>query len=307
MNIEGARPGPLELAAMRLVLAPWKRLTAPRFYGLTHVPTDRPVLLAGNHTVMGLLDAPLMVLGLRERRGIVVRSLGDHLHFRIPGWRLLLERGGVVEGTPENCHALMRGGETILVFPGGGREVFKRKGEKYRLLWGERLGFVRLAIEHGYPIVPFGAVGAEECFDILLDAGDVLAVPLLGRLLTRLVPRIDELPPLVRGIGPTPLPRPERFYFAFGPAIETRRFAGRHRDAVLCAAVRDQVRRAVEMEIAFLLAERRRDPERTVVTRALRWLGVSPGGTPDVVRGADVADGEPSAAIQRPRLIALAG
>lgn len=163
--------------------------------------------------------------------------------------------------------------ETILVFPGGGREVFKRKGEKYRLLWGDRLGFARLAIEHGYPIVPFGAVGAEECFDILVDAGDVLAIPLLGRLLARIVPRADELPPLVRGIGPTALPRPERFYFAFGAPIETRRFAGGHGDEELCAAVRDQVRGAVETEIAFLLGERRRDPERSVVTRAFRWLG----------------------------------
>jgi hypothetical protein len=35
----------------------------------------------------------------------------------------------------------------VLVYPGGGREVAKRKGEKYQLLWKERVGFARLAIE----------------------------------------------------------------------------------------------------------------------------------------------------------------
>jgi 1-acyl-sn-glycerol-3-phosphate acyltransferase len=275
-----APPHRLETAAARLALAPWTWLTGPRFYGLRHLRKDRPALLVGNHTVMGLVDAPLMVLGILRRRGIAIRSLGDHVHFRIPGWRALLAHWGVVEGTPEACRALMRRRETILVFPGGAREVFKRKGEKYRLLWGDRLGFVRLAVEHGYPIVPFGAVGAEECFDILLDAGDVLATPLVGALLQRFVPRIDELPPLVRGLGPTPLPRPERFYFAFGSPIETCRLVGRQDDAVLCAAVRDQVRAAVEGRIAFLLAERHCDPDRALVARMLHRLGGRSGAPP---------------------------
>jgi hypothetical protein len=168
-------------------------------------------------------------------------------------------------------HAHARG----RVFPGGGREVFKRKGEKYRLLWGDRLGFVRLAIEHRYPILPFGAVGAEECFEILVDAGDVLATP-LGPLLERLVPRIAELPPLVRGLGPTPLPRPQRFYFAFGAAIETAAIDGRAGDDALCRAVREEVRRAVEARVAFLLRMRERDAGRGLLARALGLLGRAP-------------------------------
>lgn len=268
-NLEWSLPRPIELAALRLVFASWTWLTSPRFYGLEHLRPGRPALLVGNHTVMGLLDAPLMVLGLFERRGIVVRSLGDHLHFRIPGWRTLLAHYGVVEGTRESCRSLMCAGATVLVFPGGAREVFKRKGEKYRLIWGDRLGFVRLAVEHGYPIIPFGAVGAEECFDILLDAGDVLATPLIGSLLARFVPRVDEMPPIVRGIGPTPLPRPERFYFAFGAPIETARFIGLQGDDVVCRTLRDDVRASVEAQIAFLLRTRHGGVERRMSAREL--------------------------------------
>jgi len=216
-----------------------------------------------------VLDVPLMVLAILERRGVFVRPLGDRVHFHIPGWRDLLRLFGTVEGTPENCRALMRARATILVFPGGGREVFKRKGEQYRLLWGDRTGFVRLAIEHGYPIVPFAAVGAEECYDILLDAGDVLRLPPPLRFL----PRSDEMPPLVRGVGPSLLPRPQRFYFHFGQAIETRHLAGMYQDERVCLALREQVRAAVEAGLAFLLSERAHDPERRFLPRLVRQLG----------------------------------
>jgi len=76
---------------------------------------------------MGVLDVPLMLLGLHERTGVLVRPLGDHIHFQIPVWRDLLARFGTVDGTRENCEALMRAGESILVLPGGAREVFKHR------------------------------------------------------------------------------------------------------------------------------------------------------------------------------------
>nr|HMS80226.1 hypothetical protein [Burkholderiaceae bacterium] len=36
----------------------------------------------------------------------------------------------------------MRAGESVLVFPGGGREVFKHKGERYHLIWKNRPGYL---------------------------------------------------------------------------------------------------------------------------------------------------------------------
>jgi hypothetical protein len=70
----------------------------------------------------------------------------------------------------------------VLVFPGGAREVFKRKGEAYRLIWKERIGFVQMAAAHGYPIVPFASVGADEAYDIEFDAADLMRSP-IGTLL----------------------------------------------------------------------------------------------------------------------------
>lgn len=256
-------PVPAAIALARRALAPWRWLTAPRVSGIENVPLDQPVLFAGNHTLMGLLDVPVMLLELYDRVGIWPRPIGDHVHFAIPGWRDLLAAFGTVEGTRERCRALMRAGESILVFPGGAREVFKRRGERYRLLWDGRTGFARLAIEHGYAIVPFSAVGAEECYDILVDAGD------LRRLVPgfRSIPRSDEAPPLVRGMGPTLIPRPQRFYFRFAPPIETRGLSDLGERA--CGSVQGRVRAAVDAGIAELLRERDHDPARSIVRRLL--------------------------------------
>jgi 1-acyl-sn-glycerol-3-phosphate acyltransferase len=271
MAVRRRRPSAGEIATARALLAPWRWVTAPSFFHVERVPRSRPVLLVGNHTLMGLLDVPLMVLELLERREVFPRALGDHIHFRIPGWRDLLAEFGTVEGSRESCAALMRARETILVFPGGAREVFKRKGESYTLQWGDRSGFARLAVEHGYTILPFAALGADDCFDILFDAGDLLATP-LGRLIERVVPRAKEMPPLVRGIGPLPLPRPQRFYFHFGKPIETGGVAGRHEDAAVCAAVRNETRAAIERGLRFLERKRADDPDKGLVARALEDL-----------------------------------
>jgi hypothetical protein len=80
---------------------------------------------------MAHLMRPLMLLGLYQHKGVFLRSLGDHIHFKIPLWRNLLWDNGCVAGTPQNCQQLMEAKEHILVFPGGGREVMKNKGEEY--------------------------------------------------------------------------------------------------------------------------------------------------------------------------------
>ncbi len=271
----GHHPSDLEIAAARLVFEPWRLLTSPRFSGTSRVPRDRPVLFVGNHTLMGVLDVPLMLLGLHERTGLVVRSLGDHLHFQVPLWRDLLTRFGTVDGTRANCEALMRTGESVLVFPGGAREVFKHKGEQYHLIWKNRVGFAALAIAHGYPIVPFAAVGAEECYDILVDSDELRGMP-FGPLLEWLTPRADELPPLVAGLGL--LPRPQRFYFRFEDPIETTPWRGRHGDQAACLELRAEVAHAIEHGIAALHRSQRRDPEARLGVRLVRELA---GRTPD--------------------------
>lgn len=236
----------------------------PEFLGLWEVDLSRPALFVGNHTLHGLSDAPLMIEHLYTHYGVMLRGLGDRGHFKVPGWGQFLERHGMVLGTPENCAALMKSGQSVLVFPGGGREVMRRKGEAYRLIWKQRAGFARLAIEHGYDIIPFGSVGPDESWKILVDANDVMESRPWKWLAARtkiedLTRGGDMLPPISRGLGPTMFPRPQRFYFGFGSRLETRHLEGRVDDKAAVWAVREQVARAVEGQIARLIRYRNED------------------------------------------------
>ncbi len=231
------------------------------------------MLFVGNHTLMGVLDVPLMMDGLWQKKAIGIHALGDHLHFGMPGWRDLVQSFGVIEGSPENCRRAMAEGKSLMVFPGGAREVMKRKTEKNKLVWGSRCGFARMALESGYTIVPFASVGADDCFDVLLDGDDLLNSP-VGPLIERFHPRIDFLPPVLRGVGVSPLPRPERFYFYFGEPIEAdpERLGGDHGDPDACMRLRYQVQAAVEAGLAALLELREHDPQRSVQNRFRREI-----------------------------------
>jgi 1-acyl-sn-glycerol-3-phosphate acyltransferase len=250
------------IAPIVKLLAPLRRLIKPKFYGIEHVP-KRGALLVGNHTLYGLLDILLLYAELCERE-IVPRALADHAHFRVPGVRQLMAASGAVPGTRANTRELMGRGELILVFPGGGREVTKRKGEQYQLIWKNRLGFAVMAIEKGYPIIPFAAVGTEHSMDILMDADNPLMAP--ARALFKSVLGTPDTPPIVRGIGLSPIPRPERLYYWFGEPIPTDSYAG-VADEANAHEVRSHTANAIEGGIKFLIEEREQDPGRSVVSR----------------------------------------
>lgn len=114
-------------------------------------------------------------------------------------------------------------------------------------------------------------IGADltEADLIGADLSNLLATP-LGSLLTRLAPRADKIPPLVRGIGP--LPRPERLYFHFGRSIDTRPYTGRQHDAGLCMALRERVRGAVERGISAVARRAGPRPQRALRARLVKQL-----------------------------------
>lgn len=268
------KPPPASLLRARTALA--RAYFNPCFMGLETFNPKRPALWVGNHTLYGLLDVPLMIEHIYSQHGILLRGLGDRGHFRLPGWGSILAEAGAVLGSPEHCAALMEAGQHILVFPGGGREVMRRKGEAYQLIWKQRTGFARLAIEHGYDIIPFGSVGPDENFKILLDARDI-SESRLWKLLNQRLPldahtrNGDMIPPLARGLGLSVLPRPQRYYFSFGKRIRTSQFKRDASDSKAVWAIRERVARAVEAEIARLKEYRQGDRKKHW-SALRRWL-----------------------------------
>lgn len=259
-------PSERSIEQLVALLEPLSRIIQPKLYGAENVPSNGS-LLVGNHTIYGFLDLPFMMAEIFKRRRLAIRGLGEHAHYAVPVWRDLLAVGGMVRGTRDNVRALMRARETILVFPGGSREVNKGRGEQYQLLWRERIGFARLAIERDYPIVPFAAVGADDMLDVVIDR----RTPVYGQL-ARLYEKLMgfPMPPVVRGVGLTPVPRPERLYFWFGEPIAPAGFRAGRDDTAAARALRDEVRQAILGGIQFLRDERDRDPNRSLVKRLRR-------------------------------------
>lgn len=270
---------PMSAEQFQLLTAPLRFYFDPVFEGIEKLDPNKPVLLVGNHTIYGVVDVPLLLAEIHRQRGIAVRALADHAHYQIPGWRAMLDRTGGVEGTRENCAKLMEQGEHILVFPGGAREVAKRKDEKYKLVWKKRYGFVHMAVKYGYPIVPFAVVGPDDMVDVVWDANDIVKSP-LGRLLGKtgvfdkngLLRGGDIIMPISRGLGFTGLPRPEKFYFAIGDVIETAPFVGHEDDKAVLEKVRNQTADAIEHLISEQLIKRAQDKKVGIVRRLLNRL-----------------------------------
>jgi len=260
-----ATPSAKSLAPAVKALAPLRRVIKPKVYGIENVP-KRGALLVGNHTLYGVFDVLLWTAELIER-GIMVRGLGEHVLFRVPGSGEILKKFGIVPGTRPNTRELMRRGDLILVFPGGAREVAKRKGERYQLIWKKRLGFAKMAIEGRYPIVPFASLGIEDALDIVLDTDNPLMAPL--RKICEKLLNVEPLP-IVRGIGLTPVPRPERLYFWFGEPISTLEYGG-VADEYNARELRSRTAASIEGGLDFLFDEREKDPDRSLLKRLSPW------------------------------------
>ena len=272
-------PTELEIKICRRLMDPWSTLLDPQFLNMDRIPVEAPgpLLFVGNHTLYGMLDIPHLYLELIDRHGIALRSLGDHAHFRLPGWGQVLEHFGAVDGTPANCDSLLAAGEPVLVFPGGAREVAKRKGEKYTLVWKNRFGFVKLAMRHGCTIVPFAMMGGDDAWDIVWDAEDMQSSPFAGLINAAYealeVPQ-DSMFPIAKGMGPSMLPKPVRLYFSIGEPIDARPWAGRQEDEAGLVELRDRVAEAIYTELDRLAVERKWDPKpslkRRLIDRFLR-------------------------------------
>ena len=234
----------------------------PVFCNLDSLDLTRPALFVGNHNLYAI-DVPLLLDAIQRKHQVHLRALGDRVHLEIPIWRDILSKGGMLEGTPENCHHLMQQGESILVFPGGSREVMRRKDDGYDLFWKKRSGFARMALQHGYDIIPFAAVGVNECFDIHYDANDIAQLPITQFLVKHfnMQDRVrggDLFIPIVTGLGWSTLPRPERFYFSFAQRIATAHLTVNDENIW---QLREQTRLAVEQQIDDLLRLRAQDRE----------------------------------------------
>jgi 1-acyl-sn-glycerol-3-phosphate acyltransferase len=236
---------PPSVSLVKTLMAPQQAVLRSEWIGMNNVlKKDTSALYVMNHSLYGL-EMPSFVGGLYLKRNIYVRGLADHLHFCSPHGSIVKAFGGV-DGTRANVDSLMEAKQNILVYPGGGQEVLKHSSvPKYSLLWKERLGFARLAIKHGYPIVPCASVGTEDMIDIVANIN--LESCRKGQFLP------------VGSVNPKKL---QKLYFWVGEPIPTAQYKGEWTNDDFCREVRDKTKAAVEQGIKTMQKRQQTDPDR---------------------------------------------
>ncbi|RME24741.1 MAG: acyltransferase family protein [Deltaproteobacteria bacterium] len=175
--------------------------------GIRNVPEGR-VLLIANHSGQIPVDGALIVLSMlfEAEPPRMVRSMVETWVPTLPFVSYFFPRTGQIVGTRDNCRRLLERDEIILAFPEGVRGISKPFPKRYQL---ERfgLGFMRLALMTGAPIVPTAVVGAEEQIPTIMDFKPLAKA--LGMPSFPVTPFFPWLGPL----GIMPLPVKIRIYY----------------------------------------------------------------------------------------------
>jgi 1-acyl-sn-glycerol-3-phosphate acyltransferase len=144
--------------------------------GLRHIPEEGPVLLVGNHSGGNVTpDTHVFTLAFTTYFGVERRfhQLAHNLVLSLPGLGVL-RKYGTVAANAANAERALREGAALLVYPGGDYEVHRPSWQSARVDFGGRRGFVRLAQEHGVPLVPIVSIGGQETA-LFVSRGEQLA------------------------------------------------------------------------------------------------------------------------------------
>jgi 1-acyl-sn-glycerol-3-phosphate acyltransferase len=177
-SIDNRDPAAIErfLPIVESVLQPYFRAEVR---GLERVPAGA-ALYVGNHSA-GIMtpDSFLFAAAVYRAHGLdgLPYGLANEVGISLPLVHQLIVPLGAVRASHTAAHALFARGRKALVYPGGEYDAMRPSRHRNRIVFEGRLGYLRLAVREGVPIVPVVTAGGHDTFYVLDD----------GRWLARLL------------------------------------------------------------------------------------------------------------------------
>lgn len=268
------------LDAIEKPLDTWFR---PVVRGFDRIPEGSALVVANHNGGVVMPDLWMIATAFRRAHGsdqlpyVLVHDAALDAPVLGPALRAL----GGVRASHRSANALFCAGKKVLVFPGGDLENLRPFRARDRIVFGDRRGYVRLAIRHGLPIAPIVTSGAHSGM-VVLDDGRKLASALgLNRLRIHVLPTVLTVPwGITIGFPPPYLPLPVRPYIeALAPISFARSGPDAASDDAYVEQCHAEVVRRMQSALTRLSAERRRarrakidELTDRVLDRALRML-----------------------------------
>lgn len=165
--------------------------------GWEHIPQTGSALIVGSHN--GGLACPDMMITLYDwfRRFGTEKPAYGLMHSHV--WKVyrplaqLASKMGAIQATPSMAIPALRRNACVLVYPGGGKDVFRPYWQRDQIKFFGQQGFIKLALRENVPIIPVVSWGAHETLFVLADIYE----PMKGFLETFHLPWLFNLDPKV--------------------------------------------------------------------------------------------------------------
>jgi 1-acyl-sn-glycerol-3-phosphate acyltransferase len=217
--------------------------------GLEHVPRQGPAILAGTHRGFMPWDGVMALHLVVGETGRVPRFLTHPglLKFRIIS-NFVTRLGGVL-ACQENADRLLQSGELLGVYPEGVQGAFALYREAYQVRRFGHRDFVRMALRHRVPIIPFVNVGSAE------------ALPVFAQIKWQFWIRHMNWPCLPISTFPlVPAPLPSKWHIQFLPPLHPEQQYGPEAadDDAVVRRISEGLRTQMQQAIDEILRRRRR-------------------------------------------------
>jgi 1-acyl-sn-glycerol-3-phosphate acyltransferase/nucleoside-diphosphate-sugar epimerase len=217
--------------------------------GLEHIPPHGRGILAGIHRGFMPWDGVMALDLIVKKTGRYPRFLIHPGLVRFPFLANFMTKLGGIIACQENAKRVLEGDELLGVFPEGIQGAFVRYSRAYQIHDFHRDAFVKMALRHRAPIIPFVTVGSAEIF------------PILWKLKSRVWTRYSEWPefPITPTFPLIPLPLPSKWHTRFLPAmhIENDYPASVATNSSVVRAISCEVRNRMQKAIDEMLQRRR--------------------------------------------------